>query len=292
MNCWASLSKCEKLKVLDLSLVSECISFQSLAQTLRRLNQLEAIYLPRCTSSYDGLSMNVRWPPKLQHLSLSGKINGKFLWDLLRQPDHFPPSLHSLSILHTPGLDHTGIRPLLQSLDSTLTTVELRDLPNVKHGRLNGILQWLPRLTTLTIALDYIDSRFGHMPADWTPSMWSSALPLESLTLVTSGQTSIDPARCFTAVDLYTLVDERFLGRLRYLNIAQSCEWEGEQEGAEVGALEMLLVEDLDRESWEMRRWHYADVTMEGTGDMGFEEWLKTGQGRRMGARLRILKDR
>lgn len=73
VNCWASLSKCERLKVLDLSLVSECISFQSLAQTLRRLGQLEAIYLPRCTSNYEGLglSMNVRWPPKLQHLSLS-----------------------------------------------------------------------------------------------------------------------------------------------------------------------------------------------------------------------------
>lgn len=292
VNCWASLSKCERLRILDLSLVSECISFQSLAQTLRRLGGVEAIYLPRCTNKDEAgaLSINVRWPPKMQHLSLSGSIYGKFLWDLLRQPDHFPPSMRSLSILHSPGLDHTGIRPLLQNLETQLTTVELRDLPSVKHGRLNSVLEWLPNLTHLTIALDYIDSRFAHMPPDWHPSMWASARPLQELTLVTSGQTGIDPSRSFTAVDLYNLIDERYLGRLRWLNIAQSSEWENEHEGAEVGALEMLLRDDLDRESWEQRRWHYEGLEWSGEG--GWAEWVRTAQGRRMGARLRVLRDR
>lgn len=292
VNCWASLSKCERLRILDLSLVSECISFQSLAQTLRRLGGVEAIYLPRCTNKDEAgaLSINVRWPPKMQHLSLSGSIYGKFLWDLLRQPDHFPPSMRSLSILHSPGLDHTGIRPLLQNLETQLTTVELRDLPSVKHGRLNSVLEWLPNLARLTIALDYIDSRFAHMPPDWHPSMWASARPLQELTLVTSGQTGIDPSRSFTAVDLYNLIDERYLGRLRWLNIAQSSEWENEHEGAEVGALEMLLRDDLDRESWEQRRWHYEGLEWSGEG--GWAEWVRTAQGRRMGARLRVLRDR
>lgn len=246
------------------------------------------------------LNSNTSLSRKLHHMrnrirkadSNSGSIYGKYLWDLLRQPDHFPPSLYSLSILHSPGLDHLGIRPLLQNLESSLTTVELRNLPNVKHGRLNAVLEWLPHLTTLTIALDYIDSRFGHMPPDWTPAMWASARPLQSLTLVTSGQTSIDPSRCFTAVDLYGLIDERFLGRLRWLSIAQSSEWENEHEGAEIGALEMLLCDDLDRENWVLRRWHYADVEGWGAGDGAYDAWLKTGVGRRMAPRLRILKDR
>lgn len=290
VNCWASLSKCERLRVLDLSLVSECISFQSLAQTLRKLGGIERIYLPRCTTRDEAgaLSINVRWPPKLQHLSLSGSIYGKFLWDLLRQPDHFPPSLYSLSISHSPGLDHTGIRPLLQSMSSSLTHAELHDLPHVKHGKLNGVLDWLPHLTHLTIALDYIDARFGHMPDSFTAANWELAKPLQHLTLVTSGQTGIDPSRCFTAVDLYTLLDERFLGRLRRLYISQTSEWENEQDGAEVGALEMLLCDDLDRENWENRRWHYADVVYGGT----FEEWRETGQGKRMRARLGMIKDR
>jgi hypothetical protein len=101
--------------------------------------------------------MSVRWPPQLQHLSLSGSVSWQFLSDMLRQPDNFPPSLHSLSVSHCPGLDSRGIKPLLQSLAGSLTVVELRDLPAVRHGRFNGVLDWLPNLTKLTVALDYID---------------------------------------------------------------------------------------------------------------------------------------
>jgi hypothetical protein len=292
VNCWASLSKCTRLRVLDLSLVSECISFQSLNQTVRQLGDLRELYLPRCSSSYEGKapSMNIRWPPLLQHLSLSGSVSGQFLWDMLRQPEHFPPTLYSLSILHSPGLDIQGIRPLLCNLADCLTVVELRDLPAVTHGRFNGILDWLPNLTSLSVALDYIDIRFGNMPEDWSASRWYEAKPLETLTLVSSGQTSIDPSRSFTAVDLYALIDERFLGRLRYLNIAQSTEWAIEQEGAEIGALELLLKDELDRENWEERRWHYSNVP---PTSMTYERWIaETNMGRKMRPHLRILKNR
>jgi hypothetical protein len=146
VNCWAALSKCTHLRVLDLSLVSEAISFQSLNQTIRQLPDLRELYLPRCNSSYvaKDTSMNVRWPPILEHLSLSGSVSGQFLWDMLRSPDNFPPTLASLSILHCPGLDHVGIRGLLTNLAPALTTVELRDLPAVKHG-----IQWRIGLVAL-----------------------------------------------------------------------------------------------------------------------------------------------
>ncbi|KAF2131960.1 hypothetical protein P153DRAFT_334331 [Dothidotthia symphoricarpi CBS 119687] len=292
INCWASLSKCAHLRVLDLTLVSEMISFQSLNQTIRQLADLRELYLPRCSTNYErvALSMNVRWPPRLQHLSLSGSVTGKFLWDMLRQPDSFPPSLASLSILHSPGLDHQGIKPLLCNLARTLTTVELRDLSTVKHGRFNAVLDWLPRLTTLTIALDYIDARFAHMPPAFSPSQWRDAKPLQRLVLVTSGQTNIDPSRCFTAVDLYALIDERFLGRLRYLDVGLSTEWSREQDGAELGALEMLIADDLDRESWVERRWHYEGV--DAGGAETYEAFLETGVGKRMRPRLRMLRNR
>ncbi|KAF2034431.1 hypothetical protein EK21DRAFT_56775 [Setomelanomma holmii] len=292
VNCWASLSKCTKLRVLDLSLVSECISFQSLNQTIRQLGDLRELYLPRCSSSYEGqaLSMNVRWPPLLRHLSLSGSISASFLWDMLRQPGNFPPTLFSLSVLHCVGLDHRGIKPLLCNLES-LTVVELRDLPAVKHGRFNNVLNWLPNLVDLTVALDYIDSRFGNMPSDFSPCRWRESKPLQTLTLVTSGQTNIDPSRSFSAVDLYALIDERFLGRLRRLNIAQSTEWMTVQDDAEVGALE-LLTEEVDRENWLERRWHYKDVVPT-SRDITYERWItETQMGRRMRPRLRILKNR
>lgn len=293
VNCWASLSKCSKLRVLDLSLVSESISFQSLNQTIRQLGELQELYLPRCSSSYEGhaLSTNVRWPPQLRHLSLSGTVSSHFLWDMLRQPGNFPPTLFSLSILHS-RLDHRSIKPLLSSLASFLSTVELRDLPAVKHGRFNSILEWLPNLIDLSIALDYIDVRFGNMPSDFSPSRWRESKPLQTLTLVSSGETSIDPSRSFSAVDLYALMDERFLGRLRYLNIAQSTQWASEQEGAEIGALELLLTGELDKETWIERRWHYGSIAPT-NADMTYERWVSgTSVGRDMRPRLRILRNR
>jgi hypothetical protein len=78
--------------------------------------------------------------------------------------------------------------------------VELRDLPAVKHGRFNNVLDWLPNLLDLSIAVDYIDTRFGNMPPDYSAARWRESKPLQKLTLVSSGQTSIDPSRSFTAV--------------------------------------------------------------------------------------------
>jgi hypothetical protein len=295
VNCWASLSKCTRLRVLDLSLVSECISFQSLNQTVRQLTDLRSLYLPRCSANYEERGgkapyMSIRWPPLLQHLALSGSIQGHFLWDMLRQPDNFPPTLHSLSMLHSPGLETISIRPLLSNLAGQLTTVELRDLPAARHGAFNGVLDWLPRLTRLSVALDYIDIDFGCVPDGWSPARWADAKPLQTLELLSSGQTGIDPGRSFTAVDLYALMDERFLGRLRWLGIAASAEWGREDEGAEIGALEMLLTDELDRESWEEGRWHYEGVKRMG---LGYERWIReTGMGRRMRPRLRVMKNR
>jgi hypothetical protein len=296
INCWASLSKCTHLRTLDLSLVSEAISFQSLNQTIRQLPCLRHLYLPRCSSRYSDettSTLNVRWPPLLEHLSLSGSVSGQFLWDMLRNHTNFPPSLSSVVVAHCPGLDHKGIRPLLCNLANQLTTVELRDLPAVKHGRFNSVLEWLPNLINLSVALDYIDTRFGNMPDDFGPGNWEVAKPLQSLTLVSSGQTSIDPNRSFVAEDLYALIDNRFLGRLRWVKIAASTEWMQVSDGADIGALEMLLVE-VDEENWRERRWHYKDVSLAAGKEKGdYEKWIaKTRMGRRMRPSLMMLPNR
>ncbi|KAI4611530.1 hypothetical protein J4E83_000299 [Alternaria metachromatica] len=293
INCWASLSKCTRLRVLDLSLVSECISFQSLNQTIRQLGDLRELYLPRCSSRYEPSATpggpSIRWPPNLEHLALSGSVSGQFLWDMLRQPANFPPTFSSLSIHHSPGLDQQGIRPLLDSLSASLTVVELRDLPAVKQGRLNSVLDWLPNLVSLTIALDYIDSRFGNMPPDFSPARWQEAKPLYRLTLLACGRTG-DPSRSFTMTDLFTLIDERYLGRLRYLNIGHSTEWQIEDEV--LGALESSVYEQ-DKESWLGRRWHYEDVDFTDTRGLEYEQWITdTRLGRKMRPWFRLLKNR
>ncbi|KAF2021922.1 hypothetical protein BU24DRAFT_417573 [Aaosphaeria arxii CBS 175.79] len=294
INCWASLSKCHKLRVLDLSLVSECISYQSLTQTLRQLPELTELYLPRCSSRYDyndtkGIGTSVKWPLQLQHLTLSGSVHGKLMWDMVVQPETFPRTIRSIALSHCPKVSADEIRKLLKSLGDLVTHVELVGLPAVSQGRMNGILQWAPKLKNLTIATDYIDMNFGHMPDKFKASMWKLAQPLESLTLATSGQRDVDPSRAFAAVDLFSLIDERFLGRMRFISVAQSTGWAAKDDGAEVEALEMLLHE-LDKENWDMRRWHYEEFLGRYEG-VSWGHWALSPKGRTMRAKLRLLKD-
>lgn len=235
------------------------------------------------------LSMNMKWPPKMKHLQLSGSVHGRFMWDMLRQPENFPRTMSSVTISHCPGLDHRDIRSFLQNVSNTLTHVELRDIPAVSQGRLNGVLDWVPGLKSLIIAMDYIDVSFGHMPLNFNPSRWKDSKPLESFTLVTSGQRDVDPNRSFAAVDLFTLIDERFLGCLRYVNIAQSTGWASKDEAAEVDALELLLHE-LDKENWDERRWHYEPFLGQ-YENLSWGLFMQSGKGKGMRPRLRMLKD-
>lgn len=91
-------------------------------------------------------------------------------------------------------------------------------------------------------------------------------------------------------VDLYALIDQRILGRLRFLQIAQSTEWE-QNEGAEIGALESLL-DELDKENWEQRRWHYEFMDLSSL-DTTYDRWIiDTAMGREMRPRLTMLRNR
>ncbi|KAH7126883.1 hypothetical protein B0J11DRAFT_432940 [Dendryphion nanum] len=291
VNCWASLSKCRKLRILDLSLVSEQIDHQALNHTIAQLPLLSELYLPRCSGRYDidkGPFLNMKWPPQLQHLQLSGNVYGHVA-DMIHQPQTVPHTMTSLSICYCPKLTSNEIRKLLRSLAPLVTKVRLHDLPEVSQGALNGVLQWMPQLTDLTIAVDYIDVSFGHMPEDFSPQNWRSALPLESLTLVTSGLRSVDPHRAFVAIDLFTLIDERYLGRLRFVRIAASTGWASKDDAAETEALEMMLME-LDQENWEKRRWHYERFKDEYKG-VAWKEWIFGKVGWGMRARLRIMRE-
>ena len=234
--------------------------------------------------------MRLHWPPHLQHLTMSGSVNGKFLWQMLRQPETFPSTLCSVSLLHCPGLDQNGIRPLLQNLADRLTTVELRDLPAVKHGKFNNVLAWLPALRQLTIAVDYIDEAFGRRPKEFTAdSHWQFAQPLQELRLVTSGQQEMDPRNAFTLVDMWDLIDTRYLGRLRRLYVAASTGWERVDDGDLWETVRIHLFA-LDQENWEKRRWHYENLRGVPEG-MAYNTWLETSEGWRNRPRAQVLRN-
>ncbi|KAF2421104.1 F-box protein, partial [Tothia fuscella] len=76
INCLAALSKCINLRTLDLSLLSESISYKELSSTLRSLTQLSTLKFPRSATKDTDRSppVSVTWPPHLSTLSLSGNM--------------------------------------------------------------------------------------------------------------------------------------------------------------------------------------------------------------------------
>jgi hypothetical protein len=285
VNCWAALSKCLKLRYLNLSLVSESISYPNMTQTVRQLPELEEIYLPRCSSSYDStqLHMNIKWPPKLRVLQLSGGVHGKFLFDLITQTDNFPVTMTHLSIAHCPKAQVSQLRRLLENLSPVLRHLELRDLPQVSMGELSDVLDWATNLKSLTIALDYVDMTFGNMPPGFNSGMWEHAKPLESLNLITSGSHEPGADMAFSPHDLKELIDSRFLGRLRYICIADTTGWDD----SDIDELRVDL-HRLDFENWTYRRWHYADLMV--SDKMEYAEWIMEPRNRKWAPKLRTVR--
>ncbi|KAF2007539.1 hypothetical protein P154DRAFT_420395 [Amniculicola lignicola CBS 123094] len=296
INCWASMAKCTKLRILDLSLVSEAINYQAFDRTIRQLRVMEEIYLPRCSSSYDalGVGMHVQWPPRLRHLHLSGSVHGKFLWDMINQPNRFPGTMSSIAFSHCPMLGPSSLKSLMCGSAHLLRRVTLTALPRVQLGDIDDILTWLPLLTDLTVSLSYLSHDFAVIPHSYSYSypgsleMHTLGPPLEKLTLSSPNSSTSSPSdldEMFDAVDLFTLLDERWLARLRYIRVARCAGWESGQV-PEVAAVEGMLL-DVDRENWEGRRWHYADIGE--MGRVGYEEWRASEKGRGSGAWLRVV---
>lgn len=100
INSFAALSKCTRLRHLDLSLMSAAISIKELFRTLQALINLETLFFPR-TSSHDQERDKdpYDWPPKLKALHLAGGINDFFL---RVHVTNIPQSLERLSIQHCP----------------------------------------------------------------------------------------------------------------------------------------------------------------------------------------------
>jgi F-box-like len=287
INCWAALSKCSRLKYLDLSLVSESISYQSLAQTLRSLSNLTDLFLPRCSSAHDSDSdaLNIRWPPKLQRLHLSGSVHGKFVLDLGQHPENFPPTLTHLSISHAPKIIAEELLYLLQSLGGQLLSLEITHLPRLSEGSLDSVLTVCSHLTHLVIAIDYISFELGEQQPHWGAHMWEQSLPLDSLTILTSGHHHPESVSYFAPADLWEMVDKRYFGRLRHIRVAESTGWRNGEFADEWEMLFDVLVE-LDQENFVMKRWHYAGDIGEG---MTYEEWRKTKQGQDMAPDMGLL---
>ncbi|KAF2752344.1 hypothetical protein M011DRAFT_415704 [Sporormia fimetaria CBS 119925] len=286
VNCWAALSKCKRLRILNLSLVIEQIEIRSMMQTITQLPLLTHFYFPRCSSHYSGPSDLKPWPPHLTHLQFSGSILG-VIFDLLGANEHVhPKTVTSLALSHCPGIHEFQIAQVLKRWPGDLTRLDLQHLPQIQQGMLDNVFKHARDIKNLTIAVDYISMNFGCRPSIFDRSHWRESKPLESLTLVSSGQQRWDSDEAFTPLDLFDLVDRRFFGRLRRVYVERVLGWGRDEE---VGALEEAL-EALDRENWDLRRWHYEEFEGKYEG-VSWEEWRRTSRGRRMAGGIKEIGD-
>ncbi|KAF2146378.1 uncharacterized protein K452DRAFT_294938 [Aplosporella prunicola CBS 121167] len=243
VNCFAALSKCTKLRTLDLSLTSEAIALASLAHALRPLESLKTLYFPRSSNDSDAfLSAHMRWPPALEALHLSGGIHGRFisgLGDPVSGATHLPPSLAVLSLTHCPRLKEAEVLGLLAHAGPQLRELTVENIRDLGHASLDGVLRACAGedvqpgaasggsrargLAFLRLSLDYITfNAFGR------EGTGLSSCSLQRLELSSSGDTGPrheGPDLDLEPLDLVAALDEGFFPELRVVRVAKSAGW-------------------------------------------------------------------
>lgn len=150
VNCLAALSKCQQLRVLDLSYVSENLGLLQLLRSVSKLSRLEMLSI-RCKIDYpsDHRPLNVVWPPKLKALQMSAPINDNDLVIF----ETIPNSLISFTLYHCLKLSSGSIKKILVDLGHVLESFRFE--PRTPNGlafpELAHWLEYAPRLRRLFI---------------------------------------------------------------------------------------------------------------------------------------------
>lgn len=184
--CLPPLAKCEKLRVLDLRIVSEAPPLPDLLRCASGLERLETFKLPRATgfgvhneirrrsNSSSGAvspsSLSMPWPPALQALVLSGGIDAHFLHGVVA----FPSTLHSLTIEHCPLAKGFAVTHLLKTAVQSLPVLrelKVSHMPRLGPHALDGTLALLPQLEKLSVGVEYVGPELfegGYGDHRWT----------------------------------------------------------------------------------------------------------------------------
>ncbi|KAK9468351.1 hypothetical protein V1512DRAFT_259293 [Lipomyces arxii] len=212
-----SVRQCFKLRVLDLSLVSETVDLRELFLAIRNLQKLTVLHFPRssvfCIDFEDEL-----WPPNLAQLGLAGGISDDFILNTA-----FPHTIKTLSLAHCPFVKTDSVRSLCHRLGPSLTTLRVTfPLPALGYNSLDSALRFCPNLRTLIVSTDYITHRL--LSAENVPEPH----PLEMLDLDCSGM--LGQSRKIQADDIALAVLEGRLPKLRIVRASIKLGWTKDDE--------------------------------------------------------------
>ncbi|KAJ0416764.1 hypothetical protein BJY00DRAFT_290802 [Aspergillus carlsbadensis] len=195
-NSLPSLSKCSKLRLLDLSLVATPMLFKDLKKSLSSLEDLRTLRLPQSTSVMDAESFNIPWPPHIHRLQFSGHFSAapmrSFPW---------PPSLTTLTLKNCADLSLANLSSLMCSPDLSRTLKRLTISGQNRHlsaDSITSILAMVPELSFLSIPGDMVDGTFFELLCH---------IGLPTLEVLEFGYPSVDPEVYFTTESLLKALD-------------------------------------------------------------------------------------
>ena len=274
MNSFPALSKCTKLRSLDLSLVSESPPLLDLFKTVQHLQALTTFKLPRSAGfGVHHKQESFHWPPNLQDLSLSGGIDAHFLHGVVS----FPKTLRSLTIEHCPSAKGFAVTHLLKTAVrqlKNLRRLKIAHMPRLSGHALDGVLFLLPHLEELSMSVDYItpalfdENHLQHIkepliaPAGDSPTDSAheedESLPatpsLRTLELTYSG-TPADISDKISPLDVMIAIDDGVIPKLRQIRVASSLLWQDSEAESLTDALQ-----EGARKDWEAKEWLFADM--------------------------------
>ncbi|CCX04967.1 Similar to F-box protein YDR306C; acc. no. Q06640 [Pyronema omphalodes CBS 100304] len=217
-NCIVALGHCHKLRILDLSLISQAVNLDDLFRHICDLPNLQALNFPR-SSILTRPKTKFQWPQKLERFSLSGAILDYFMQEQ-SVPESLQSlqSLNSLHISHCPFTKQNSIICLLSALSQQLTTLSINyPMPCLAFNALDNVLNLCPNLTYLLLAADYISSHFfdeGSSPANH---------PLRRLDLDSSGNPGVEHK--VQPNDVFIAIAEDRLPQLRVVRVSRRLKW-------------------------------------------------------------------
>lgn len=231
--CIVALGHCQKLRLLDLSLVSQSANLEDLFRHIQNLPNLTILNFPR-SSMYSQPPKSFTWPKRLERFAISGAVLDYFLHEKA-----LPATLQELHISHCPFTKKSSILCLVSSLSAQLTTLSITyPMPRLPFNALDNVLNLCPNLECLLLAVDYISNHFFDAVAS-PPDH-----PLRRLDLDSSGYMGVEHK--ISPDDIFIALAEDRLSSLRIVRVSSRLKWL-EREKEDVDDLIEILEEKAQR---------------------------------------------
>lgn len=220
INALAALSRCSKLRYLDLSLVSERIPQLDLCRSLSMIKGLESLGYPR-SGSTDAETFIGTVPIGLKDVHVNGGLqDGLLLHDINKRltTQIEPLTLTRLTIGNCPKLSKDGVWTIVEHYSINLEYLKIGNhMSALRNDPLDGILGILGSLRHLSIPVDYITGFFF-----WGKSKDDPYL-LETIELDCIWPAG-NQAEAINSDVIWDAVADGAFGRLRRVNLARRLE--------------------------------------------------------------------